>query len=340
MACNFTRGLSVVLTENRLKSTIHQTQKTRTMKKSISILAALVFALSLQAQPDTTQAGNVKVIQDEGKTVVQIGKSNGVTIEEGDDTTHIRLGNKGITVIEDENGTRINMKDTIKEEEQVENEEKGNEGHKKFKPHWAGFQVGMNNYVDKDFSMSRSGSAAFMDLNTGRSWNFNINFLEYGLGLGTDKLGLVTGLGLELSNYHFDQGNTIEENPDGQISGVFLPASMSIIKSRLQTTYLTAPLLLEAQIPAGKKRVHISGGVIGGVKLGSNTKVVYRENGDKQKDKTRDDFNLTPLRYGLAVRIGYRGLNLYANYYLTSLFEANKGPELYPFAVGLTLLNF
>ncbi|HYW96957.1 MAG TPA: hypothetical protein VE870_15280 [Bacteroidales bacterium] len=307
------------------------------MKKLASVFLALVVALSVNGQTDTTKTGNVKVIEKEGKTVVKIGKDNAVTVEESDDTTHIKLGNRGITVIESEDGTKINM-----DQDEENNQDNGGEkpaGHKKFKGHWAGFQVGLNNYVDQDFSMSRSGEDAYMDLNTGRSWNFNINFMEYSLGLGTDKLGLVTGLGMEWSNYHFDNNNNIVKDDEGVITVLDYP-DVSVNKSKLQTTYLTAPLLLEGQIPAGKKRIHISAGVIGGLKLGSNTKVVYRANGNKQKDKTRDDFNLSPLRYGLALRVGYKGLNVYANYYLTPLFETGKGPELYPFAIGLTLLNF
>ena len=43
-----------------------------------------------------------------------------------------------------------------------------------------------------------------MNLNTGKSWNHNLNFLEYGFGLGTSYVGLVTGMGFEFSNYVFD----------------------------------------------------------------------------------------------------------------------------------------
>ena len=51
-----------------------------------------------------------------------------------------------------------------------------------------------------------------MDLNTGRSWNFNLNILEYGIGLGTDKIGIVTGLGFEWTNYVFDDQNSITKD--------------------------------------------------------------------------------------------------------------------------------
>ena len=80
--------------------------------------------------------------------------------------------------------------------------------------------------------------------------------------------------------------------------------------------------------------------VVGGVKLEKKKKMVYTVNGDKQKDKVKDDFNMSVLRYGFTARIGYRNLKLFANYYPTSLFEKGKGPELYPFSVGLTLLSF
>ncbi|MFW5644957.1 MAG: outer membrane beta-barrel protein [Bacteroidota bacterium] len=211
----------------------------------------------------------------------------------------------------------------------------------KFKPHWAGFEVGINNYVNKDFAMDLAPENSFMDLNTSHSWNFNLNFMEYGIGLGSDKVGLVTGLGLEWSNYHFDHGNVIMKNDDGRIvEKTLMEENASVQKAKLQTTYLTAPLLMEFQIPLGRKRMFISGGVIGGVKLGSKTKMVYTVNGHKQKDKVKDDFNISPLKYGFTARIGYRNLKLFANYYPTSLFEKEKGPELYPFSLGLTLLSF
>ena len=87
-----------------------------------------------------------------------------------------------------------------------------------------------------------------------------------------------------------------------------------------------------------KHRIFFSTGVIGGVKIGSSTKVQY-EGTEKGKDKTRNDFNLSQFRYGLTARIGYGGFRVFANYYPTPLFEEGKGPELYPFTVGLILLK-
>lgn len=267
-----------------------------------------------------------------------------VDIQENRDTTKIRFGKKGIKIIEDEDGnTSVKVMDVEEDEEKEiagEHEEKKRRG-KDYKGHWAGFEIGLNNYVDPNFSMSRSEGEEFMDLHTSRSINVNINFLEYNVGLGTDRVGLTTGMGFEFSNYFFDNNNNIVKNPEtGVIEELdYTTLGIDLSKSKLTTTYLTVPIILETQIGGNKrsKRLHISAGAIGALKIGSHTKVVYKESGSKQKDKNRDDFNLTSLRYGLTTRVGYQALNVYANYYLTPFFEKDKGPELYPLNIGLAI---
>jgi hypothetical protein len=111
----------------------------------------------------------------------------------------------------------------------------------------------------------------------------------------------------------------------------------NIYKSKVNITYITAPLLMEFQIPAGSERIHISGGVIGGLKLWSNTKIKYRESGEKSKEKRKGDYNLAPLRWGVAASIGYDNFSLWGRYYLTSLFKPEMGPELYPFSLGIAV---
>ena len=143
-------------------------------------------------------------------------------------------------------------------------------------------------------------------------------------------------MGIEWCNYHFSDTNSIQK-----LNDVIMPKSIpdNVTKNRLQTTYLTIPLLIEAQL-FGKDRddrFHLAAGIIGGVKLFSNTKIKYVENGDKQKDKIKNDYYLSTLRYGLTARAGYKAIKLYVNYYPTPLFMADRGPELYPVAAGLVV---
>jgi hypothetical protein len=314
------------------------------------VLAGLLFtpAFTQEDSASDTNAGVEVVSEESGNTVVTVGSEETVVVDENKDTTRIKIGKKGIIIIEGEKGTQVNIDNLEDEETQMESDnnnesddESEDDDNTKFKPHWEGFEIGLNNFLNSNNSMSLNPSDAYMDLNTGRSWNFNLNFMQYGFGIVSDKIGLVTGLGAEWNNYHFDNNNSIDK-----VSGVIQERILDPIqypdiqKTRLQTTYLRAPLLLEFQIPAGKKRIYFSAGPVAGVKLFSNTKVVYKENGDKQRDKRKDDFNISSLRYGFTARAGYRGLKLFANYYMTPLFEVNKGPELYPFSVGLTLADF
>lgn len=286
---------------------------------------------------DIAENGILEIHERDDGVKIIIRQKELVDIEENRDTTKIRFGKKGIKIIENDDGTSVEVHDV--DEETGKFKEKNKK--QKFNGHWAGFEIGLNNYLDADYSMSRTGENEFMDIHTGRSINVNINFMDYGVGLGTDRIGLLTGMGLEFSNYYFDNNNNIVKNPvTGEINELnYNIYDINLTKSKLTTTYLTVPVILEAQIGGAKrsKRLHVSVGAIGALKIGSHTKVVYREHGSKQKDKNRSDFNLSALRYGATARIGYQALNLYANYYLTPLFEKDKGPELYPFNIGLAV---
>ncbi|MBN2215703.1 MAG: outer membrane beta-barrel protein [Bacteroidales bacterium] len=309
------------------------------MKKA-AIFTAIVFIINswmfAQKNDTTIITGEVE----DTSFVIVSDDDEGVAIdmeevikEEKRDTTRFKLGDKNIAIIEDDEGTNVEIRDAEKKDD----EEKEAPKKKKFKGHWSGVEIGLNNFFDSDFSMSRSPDAGYMDLNTGRSWNCNLNIHQMSFGLVGNRFGLVTGLGFEFNNYQFDGDNSIQE-VNGVIQMQDLSA-FSLTKSKLTTTFLNIPVLLEVQIGPQKrsKRIHISGGIIGGLKLGSHTKYVYRDEGRKEKVKNRDDFNINPLRYGFTLRTGYRQVELYANYYPVPFFEKDKGPELYPFNVGLSL---
>ncbi|MFC2103825.1 outer membrane beta-barrel protein [Bacteroidota bacterium] len=289
------------------------------MKKITLILATLVLALSVFGQDP-----NVDEIKKELE-------------EQKNDTTNIRFKRKTVKIIEDDGETQIFVKKHKKDDWDWFWDDED-----KFKGSWSGFSMGLSNFVDKDFSLSRDATEQYMDLNTGKSWNMNVNFAQYSVNFIGDKFGLVTGLGIEWNFYRFDNDNSVQENTT---TGIIEEVDLSIVqptwnieKSKLSTTYATIPLLLEIHSSLySHSGVVFSAGAIGGVKLGSNTKIVYKENGDKNKDKTKDDFNLSPFRYGVHARIGVGDWMIYGTYYFTPLFEKDKGPELYPISVGFAL---
>jgi hypothetical protein len=111
-------------------------------------------------------------------------------------------------------------------------------------------------------------------------------------------------------------------------------------KSKLVNTYLTLPLMLEVQTNKHSKAnsFHLSAGVVGGWRIGTHAKYVY-DDGSRQKDKDRRDFYMNPFKLDAIAKIGWGVLNLYATYSLTPMFQKNKGPELYPFSIGICLTD-
>ncbi|PKP39600.1 MAG: hypothetical protein CVT98_01195 [Bacteroidetes bacterium HGW-Bacteroidetes-15] len=260
------------------------------------------------------------------------------------DTTTIRFGKRKVIVIEKDGSTSIEIPERSEAYGFESDDDKDFTYKKKpsFKGHWAGFEWGFNGFMDPNHSINMKDDLKFMELRQGRSWNINLNIMQYSLGFGTDKIGLVTGLGFEFNDYHFRNQTSIKVS-DGitVVDSFYIDNNLNVTKTKLSTSHLTVPLLLEFQIPTSndRHRIFFSTGVIGGVRLGTHTKVLY-EGAGKGEDKKRGDYNLSAFRYAVTARVGYRGLKLFANYYPTPLFEKEKGPEVYPFSIGLILLSF
>lgn len=261
------------------------------------------------------------------------------------DTTKIRIGKMKIEVIEDEDDITIN-KDSDWEDNDDDwkdwgwdnddswtfNKKKRNKG---FDPHWAGFSMGLNNYVTPDNSTTLPVNWQLLEVNTNNSFEVNLNFGEKGINLIKNRVGLVTGVGLKWNNYKFRNSNVML-NADSTVLQISENQDLKGKMSKLTTWYLTIPLLIEIQIPTGGDELYINAGVEGGLKLSSHTKI---KTDDKEKYKDKSDFFISSLDYRLAARAGYGDFGIYAAYSMMPLFEKDKATELYPVAVGVTL-NF
>lgn len=273
-----------------------------------------------------------------------VGQSDS-TANRHKDTTRIVLGKKEIQIIDRDKGTDIQVRphDEKDDNGQNTNHDWNNGGLNSggFKGHWDGIEVGLNNYLASNGSMSLPDDINYMSLRTSRSINFNLNFFQQSFGLIGNQVGLVTGLGFEFYNYFFQNNNSILRGTlNGSDYVIENKYSINIDKSKLAITYLTIPLILEVQFPGklvNAKRIRLAGGIIGGLKLRSHTKVIFHEDGDRHKEKNYDDFYINPFRYGFTGRIGYRHLAVFCDYYPVSLFQKNRGPELYPIAFGLCI---
>jgi len=308
------------------------------MKKLGIIILLTAIILQGFSQNVAAENQNEKQQGKSGKTdentSVSVGK-NLVNIEENDSSLNIRVGSKGLRILESLEGNKYRIEKFTDDDWNLndgEDENARNKRRNRFKGHWSGVEFGFNNYLTSDKSNVMPDDINYMSLHSSKSNNFNINFSQLSLGI-TRRIGFVTGLGFNWNNYRFDGQNNIQKGTNGVIegTGVWTPVK----KSKFATTYLTLPFMLEFQLPVDNKSINLAAGPIGALKLGSHSKIVAE---DGQKIKSNSDFSLNMLRYGATARVGYGNFQLYGTYYMTRMFKSGKGPggyDLYPFELGV-----
>ncbi|MDO9255205.1 MAG: head GIN domain-containing protein [Bacteroidales bacterium] len=300
-----------------------------------------VKKISKQGQYQITFDGmdNVKsvIIEDDNEeTEITEAPETVWNVEDANDTVTIVLNDKRIVVVTDDT-VKVNLgqRDYVISDNGV----KINKHDKKpkFNGHWAGFDLSVNGLLNSSRMINNPENYPYFDLNYSKSLGVSINFFEQNVNLYHQHWGLVTGLGLTWNNYRF--ANNIEITENGMLEVVpNLDPTKTYEKSKLMVASLRVPLLLEYQTNSKMKAnsFHISGGVVGSARTWSHTKI--KVDGSKVKDK--GDFYINPFRADAMATLGWGVINLYGTYAITEMFRHNKGPEVYPFEIGITLVGF
>ncbi len=332
------------------------------MRTRSLLIAALAFPAALLAQTDTTAAP-------EPRTMLSVGvsSSEGAYAKmESTDTTRkssnqftIETKRKVITV-QTEPRNWASVSDSIASIIKERRTERRN-----MFTYWSGVDVGVNTLLDADGSTDLGEGADFMQVDHGKSRFVSINFMEQKIEFGTHHVGLLTGLGWEFVNYRLKNNVMLAYNADSVYGSVLDDPDLR--KNKLRQMGFRVPLMLEfntkrAPMPteadvlamradttgalakrfkhSRKNNFHIAMGMVGSWYFDTMYKQKWSEDGELRKSRSKGDYLLLPYRAAASVRIGYGGLNLFAEYSLTPLFRDGKGPELTPITVGLTLVGF
>ncbi len=246
------------------------------------------------------------------------------------DTTRVKLGDLNVTIVED--------KDDESEDDDFDGVPSDSELKSEL-THWGGIDLGVNMLLNSNNETSLPEGANWLDIDEARSLSWSFNIYEQKIRIVKDYVGIITGLGITYNSYGLKNNVSVMSNSDSTYAVTVPDSLLTFDKNKLRTTYVKVPLMLEFNTSSEPNRsFHLAAGVIGGVRIGSITKQEYKIDDSKHKDRVKDDFNFSPITLDAAVRIGYGNLTLFANYGLTPLFEDNKGPEVYPFTVGLALV--
>src|SRR6185369_6703528 len=106
-------------------------------------------------------------------------------------------------------------------------------------------ELGFNNYLNSDMKTGAPDGYDYLELNTGKSIVVGLNVFQQNFRLGKSNFWFFTGLGVTWNNYRFDK-NVILNSSTGTLTGGFDTVSTrDYDKSKLLTTFLTAPLMFE-----------------------------------------------------------------------------------------------
>jgi hypothetical protein len=200
--------------------------------------------------------------------------------------------------------------------------------------------IGTNNYLTPDNKFP-DGNAPYAVRPWG-SWYVGLNSIQRSR-LGKNMF-IEWGIGVSWYNFKFQDDNIVVTKEDLGVQFTPDTRDVDFIKSKLTATYLNVSFipLLDFGGHSRKPRMwdghgsefRIGIGPYAGYRLGSKSKIVYEENGEKEKEKNKDDFHLNNFRYGIRLQCGIRSTDLFFNYDLNDLFVEGRGPRLNAFSFG------
>ena len=275
--------------------------------------------------------------------------------ENGSDTTHIKIGNMKIVILESKdlkNGQaelpKGERKIIIDEKVIIENDDDltmenwdATDDHCSTSGDgnaiWSGFGINANGFMNANKQLASTAELGFLALDPAKSIGLQWNFAEKRFPIFKDYLGVVTGLGLNWNRY------SIKGDYDFTVMNDTLIANntgLNYSNNILSSTYLQAPLLL--QISTSKqpsKAWNISAGVVGGIRIDARQIQKWEADGKKNKDKTKDDFQFNPFQASLMATVGYGDWSLYMTYGLSDVFNEGAAPKVRGVNAGI-LLSF
>ncbi len=149
-------------------------------------------------------------------------------------------------------------------------------------------------------------------------------------------------LGADFSwyNYKYQDRSTRVVKTNDDVLFVADAAGAEYLKSKTSVPYLN--LSITPIIHFGKKNsgvnhtdFRLGAGVYAGYRLGGSVKYIYELNDTHMKYRSEGDYFLSTYRYGVKALFGYKDVNVFATYDLSTLYAAGKGPELNPICFGL-----
>lgn len=225
-------------------------------------------------------------------------------------------------------------------ETEIEGIKKSKRYSNRYKQGFFNFDIGMNNYLsDGKFPDQDNKEYAVRPWG---SWYVGVNSIQKIRIAG--KFFAELGVGVSWYNFKFQDNGIVMSRGANEVAFSQAPADINPQKSKLTVCYLNASLIpvLDFGKHPNKSRFwgnndsfRIGLGPYVGYRIDSYSKRVFEDQGDKERDRDRNNYYLNNIRYGARFQVGFKGTDLFVNYDMNELFAANRGPKLNAFSFGV-----
>lgn len=162
--------------------------------------------------------------------------------------------------------------------------------------------------------------------------------VTYNFPLGHSPFSLAAGLGIKAHNFY---SNSILKTDSVMSYFTAIPGNKDYKINKVSVTYIQLPVEVRFK---SKSKFRAALGFNLGFKIDGHTKYKGTDyifgTTDQIKIKQKNTPNLANWNIAVTARFGYRWVNLFASYSITKMFSENKGPDIYPISVGLSIIPF
>ncbi len=189
---------------------------------------------------------------------------------------------------------------------------------------FARFDLGFTRLIDNG-SSTLSAANEFLTYKAGKSSNVGFDVLQVGYKFNKDFRIYLSG-GIDWTHLRLQRDITMLPNAPAL---EYTPAGegQHFSKNRFSSTYLRIPLSFDystLKVVDKKGAFHIVAGPEIGFLLGGKVKQVSDLKG---KEKFKDNYHFSQVRYGGFIRAGYNGFGIYAKFYGNDMFENSPAQE-------------
>jgi hypothetical protein len=169
-------------------------------------------------------------------------------------------------------------------------------------------------------------------------WSWYVGFNSTFKTSISGPLFLEWGGGIDWYNFKLEQDNIQIQQGDDEVEFIELPLD-NPIKSKLTVNYINLKFVPMLDFSYGRKLAkemghhsvritrykksgfRIGAGVYGGYRLTTYSKLVFKDEGDREKEHIRRSMFTNNWRYGIRVQMGYKDVDIFFTYDLNELFS-------------------